>query len=553
MSEEKHMERKITYQGKTFLKDGPMSVLDIVGPSHDIYAAYVNNRLQELNYVFDYDAEIIPLTAKDRDGKFIYEATLRFIVAMAMNRAFPSAKYNFSYNISRSIFLTITSKETVVNDDMVNKLNRAIERIVDADYPFVRYKMPKDDIIKTFIEHGFYHKIELFEYRPEPTAHIYECDGYYNYMYSRMVPSTGYIQKWKVFKYRDGVLIQYPRPDTNGEIPEFKDAPAFRNALEKARFQAKIIGVDSVVGMNKKLEREGDIELISLAEAVHSKQLAEIGDDIEKRKDEIRLICIAGPSSSGKTTFSNRLRIELLSRGIKPISISLDDYYVNRNVMPRDESGEFDFETIDALDVKLFNQNMSDLIEGKTVKLPHHNFKTHMMEEGRELHIEKNQPIIIEGIHALNELMTSKIADKNKYQIFIAPSAQINLDNDNPLSFTDLRLLRRIVRDNRCRDTSAKETMSLWDSVRRGEFKWIYHTQENADYIFNSFLAYELCALKSYAEPLLKEIDKTDEYFPVAERLLRLLKFFDPISDKWIPCNSLIREFIGGSCYAKED
>ena len=547
------MERKITYQGKTFYKEGPMSVQDIVGDSHEIFAAYVNNRLRELTYTFDYDAEVEALTAKDRDGKFIYEASLRFIVAMAMSRTFPTAKYTFSYNISRSIFLTIVSKETVVDDEMVNKLNKMIARIVEADYPLVRYKLPKDDIIQTYIEHGFYHKVELFEYRPEPEAHMYECDGYYNYMYSRMVPSTGYIEKWKLFRYRDGILIQYPRPDSAGEIPEFKDAPAFRDALERAKQQASIIGVDSVVGINKKLEREGDIELISLAEAVHSKQLTEIGNDIENNKDHIRLICIAGPSSSGKTTFSNRLRIELLSRGIKPVSISLDDYYRNRLDIPKDEFGEYDFETIDALDVDLFNQNMSDLIAGKSVKLPHHNFKTHMMEEGRELHIDKDQPIIIEGIHALNDVMTSKIAEENKYRIFIAPSAQINLDNDNPLSFTDLRLLRRIVRDHQYRNTTARQTMSLWDSVRRGEFKWIYHTQENANYIFNSFLAYELCALKAFAEPLLKEIDKEDDYFPVAERLLRLLKFFDPISDKWIPCNSLIREFIGGSCYAKED
>lgn len=368
-------------------------------------------------------------------------------------------------------------------------------------------------------------------------------------MYSRMVPSTGYISKWNLIKYRDGIIIQYPRPDSKGEIPEFNDAPAFRRVLEAAHMQAKILGSDSVVGLNKKLERDGDIEFISLSEAVHNRQLAEIGDAIEQNRDKIRLICIAGPSSSGKTTFSNRLRIELLSRGITPISISLDNYYKNRSEMPKDENGDYDFETIDALDVELFNQNMSDLIEGRSASLPHHNFKTHKMEKGREVHIDKDQPIIIEGIHALNDAMTFKIPNENKYKIFIAPSAQMNLDNDNPLSFTDLRLLRRIVRDYKFRHTPAIETMALWDSVRKGEFKWIYHTQENADYIFNSFLFYELCALKPFAEPLLNEIEKESDYFPVAERLLRLLKFFDPISDKWIPCNSLIREFIGGSCY----
>lgn len=546
------MKRKITYNGNVLVVDAPISVLDIVGNDRSIFAAYVNDRLRELTYIFDYDALIEPLGAKNRDGKFIYEASLRFIVAMAMARCFSSTKYNLSYSISRSIYLTVTSKETEVNDKFIQRLDREMQKIIEADYPLERYKMVKDEILKIYIEHGFFHKVELFKYRPEETAHIYECDGYYNYMYSRMVPSTGYISQYKLMYYHGGVIIQYPRPDTGGLIPEFNDLPAFRGALEKAHQQAKIIGADSVIGINKKLERDGEIELISLAEAVHTRQLTEIGDMIEANKEKIRLICIAGPSSSGKTTFSNRLRIELLSRGIKPITISLDNYYKNRSQMPVDEKGNYDFETIEALDYDLFNKNMVDLIEGRSAKIPYHNFVTHMMEEGHEIHIDRDQPIIIEGIHALNEIMTNKIPQENKYKIFIAPSAQINLDNDNPLSFTDLRLLRRIVRDHKFRVTPASETMGMWDSVRKGEFKWIYHTQENANYIFNSFLAYELCALKPFAEPLLKEIKKEDEFFPIAERLLRLLKFFDPISDKWIPCTSLIREFIGGSCYADD-
>ncbi|MBE6141517.1 MAG: hypothetical protein E7175_01550 [Erysipelotrichaceae bacterium] len=547
------MKHKIIYLNEERFVDTPISVLDIVGDNKDIFACYVNGRLRELTYVFDYDATIEPLTAKDRDGKFIYESSLRFIVAMALNTVYPSAKYNFSYSISRSIYLTITSKEIPVDDGLINKLNRAMEKIVEADYPLNRYKMPKDEILNIYQEHGFYHKIELFRYRPEPTAHIYECNGYYNYMYSRMVPSTGYIKKWKLRKYDEGILIQYPRPDTNGEIPEFKDAPAFKDALAKAKQQALITGVDSVIGINKKLEREGEIELINLAEAVHSRQLAELGDVISKNIKNIRLICIAGPSSSGKTTFSNRLRIELLSRGIKPLMISLDNYYKPMDEIVKDEKGDYDFESIYSLDVELFNQNMSDLIAGKTVNLPYRDFKTKNRTYMKGVYIDKNQPIIIEGIHALNDMMTAQIPEKNKYKIFISPTVQISLDNDNPLILTDLRLLRRIVRDYKFRNEPASGTMAGWDNVRKGEFKWIYHTQENANYIFNSFLAYELCALKEHAEPLLKAIKKESEYFPIAERLLRLLKFFDPISSKWIPCNSLIREFIGGSCYQEEE
>ena len=543
------MKHKINYLEEEKFVETPISVLDIVGDNKDIFACYVNGRLRELTYIFDYDATIEPLTSKDRDGKFIYESSLRFIVAMAISRAFPGATYNFSYSISRSIYLTITSKELVVNDELIQKLNRQIEKIVEADYPLNRYKLPKDEIMRIYQEHGFYHKIELFRYRPEKTAHIYECNGYYNYMYSRMVPTTGYITKWKLMKYDGGILIQYPRPDTGGQIPDFKDAPAFREALAKARQQALITGVDSVIGINKKLEREGEVELINLAEAVHSRQLAELGDNISKNIKNIRLICIAGPSSSGKTTFSNRLRIELLSRGIKPIMISLDNYYKPMEEIVKDENGNYDFESIYSLDVDLFNQNMSDLIAGKTVNLPLRDFKSKKRTYMKGVYIDKNQPIIIEGIHALNDLMTRQIPDKNKYKIFISPTVQISLDNDNPLILTDLRLLRRIVRDYNFRGESASNTMAGWDSVRKGEFKWIYHTQENADYIYNSFLAYELCALKEQAEPLLKAIKKESAYFPIAERLLRLLKFFNNISTKWIPCNSIIREFIGGSCY----
>lgn len=548
------MERKIIYQGKETFVNGPTSVLSIVGNDHNIFAAYVNGRLRELTYVFDYDATIEPLGAKNRDGKFIYEASLRFIVAMAMHNAFPTAKYNLSYSIARSIYLQITSKETIVDQKMINRLDKEINRIVNADYPLTRYKLQKDEIMQIFEDHGFYHKIELFKYRPESTAHIYECNGYYNYMYSRMVPSTSYISKWNLIKYKNGILIQYPRPDTNGEIPSFDDAPAFAEALVKARQQASIIGSDSVVGINKKLERDGEIEFINLSESVHSRQLAEIGDAIERNRETIRLICIAGPSSSGKTTFSNKLRIELLSRGIKPLNISLDNYFVDRKDMPRNEKGEYDFESISALNIELFNKNIVDLINGETVNLPVHDFTTHTHTFNKGIHLDDDQIVIIEGIHALNNELTQMVPDAAKYKIFIAPSAQINLDNDNPLSFTDLRLLRRIIRDAKFRNTPAEETMSLWDNVRKGEFKWIYDTQENADYIFNSFLAYELCALKSHAEPLLRAIKKENKYFPVAERLLRLLKFLDPIGEKWIPCNSIIREFIGGSCYeVKED
>ena len=334
-------------------------------------------------------------------------------------------------------------------------------------------------------------------------------------------------------------------------IPRFKDAPTFGKVLKESHEWAQIAGADTVAGINEHIHQDGVIDFIQLCEARHNRMLAELGENIEADISNIRLICIAGPSSSGKTTFGNRLRIELLSRAIMPVGISLDDYYLERSKCPIGPDGKPDLESIDALDIDLFNQNMLDLINGEEVTLPKFDFKIGGRVKGRTLRIGENEPIIIEGIHALNERMTTLIPKHQKYKIFIAPQAQINLDNTNPISITDLRLLRRIVRDKNFRGSSALETMQMWPSVRRGEFQWIYDTQEGADFVYNSMLSYELCVMKKYAMPALKEIDTDSEYFPVAERLIRMLKYFDDMPDEWVPCNSLIREFIGGSCYAE--
>ena len=369
-------------------------------------------------------------------------------------------------------------------------------------------------------------------------------------MYNRMVPSTGYIQEYRIKLYHPGIIIQYPRPELGGVIPQFEDSPTFGRTLKRAHQWAVATHFDSIVGINNRIENDGPIDIITLGEQKHNRQLCELGNLIENDKENIRVICIAGPSSSGKTTFANRLRIELLSRGIEPIRISMDDYYLPRHLCPKDENGDADLESIDALDIELFNNNMADLIAGEVVELPKFDFKLGKRVKGRTLQVSVDQPIIIEGIHALNDKMTQLIPQHQKFKIFIAPQSQVNIDNHNPLSLTDLRLLRRIVRDYQFRGSSALETMSMWPSVRKGEFRWIYNTQEGANYVFNSYLPEELSVMKKYAMPLLQEIDVDNPYFPVAERLIRMLKFFNDMSDEWVPCNSILREFIGGSCYA---
>lgn len=543
------MSFKVLFNGKENIYDNPISVLDIVGNDRDIVCAYVNHRVRELTYMIDKDVEVVPLTVKDRDAKPIYESSLRFLVAMAMHNIHPHYEIRFAYNISRSIFLQILSPQVTASGLMTRELINEMNRLVDLDLPLVRHIVSKEEAARIFTEDGDLDKVAILKYRPEKTAHIYQCGEYRNYMYNRMVPSTGYIKKWLVRYYHPGIIIQYPRFDVNGEIPPFEDAPTFGKTLKRAHQWALATGCDTIVGINERIEKDGDVEFITLCEQKHNRQLCELGQMIEDEKESIRLICIAGPSSSGKTTFANRLRIELLSRGIKPVRISMDDYYLDRGDTPLDEDGKPDFESADALDINLFNQNLSDLIAGLEVDLPKYDFMQGKRVKGRTISVPLDQPIIIEGIHALNERLTSSIPAHQKFKIFIAPQSQVNIDNHNPMSLTDLRLLRRIVRDHQFRNSSALATIGMWASVRKGEFKWIYPSQEGANYVFNSFSAYELSVMKKYAMPLLENIDTENEYFPVVERLVRMLKFFDDLPDTWVPCNSIIREFIGGSCY----
>ncbi|HOF53433.1 MAG TPA: nucleoside kinase [Bacilli bacterium] len=539
-------------QEKSF--DKKVALLDLVDdPQKEFVCAKVNNRIRELTYEVYYDADVEFLTVRDADAIPIYETSLRYLVAMAFKRAYPELEVRFSYNVSRSIFVQILNDSRHSDMSMVRRIEDEMQTIVAADFPLNRMIVTKEEAKNIYEDKKFTDKLELLKYRPEKTVHLYDCDGYLNYMYGRMVPSTGYLKKYKIRLYSPGIIIQYPRAEAGGDIPKFEDAPTFGKTLKASHAWGKIAGADSVSGINEHIKKDGVIDFINMCETRHNRMLVELGNMIESDIDTIRLICIAGPSSSGKTTFSNRLRIELLSRGIKPIRLSIDDYYLPKSEVPKDENGDPDLESINALDIELFNQNMLDLISGKEVQLPRFDFKLGHRVSGRKLKVSFSQPIIIEGIHALNDMLTINIPKHQKFKIYISPQAQINFDNHNPMSLTDLRLLRRIVRDKKYRNASAEETMSMWPSVRKGEFTWIYNTQEGADFVFNSLLSYELSVMKKYAMPLLSNIDTNSVYFPVAERLIRMLKYFDDMPDEWVPSNSLLREFIGGSCYANVD
>ncbi len=544
------MSIKINVLGEEKVFSRPVRVLDVVGPNKDYICARIDNRVRELTYVLEKDCALEPLTCKDTESIKIYEASVRFLVAMAMHNIAPHLQFRFSYNVSRSVFLQILNENQTASTKLTLALEKEMHRLVEADIPLIRGKILKEEVMKIYESEEFSDKLKILKYRPEKDAHIYTCGDYKNYMYERMVPSTGYIKKWRLKFYSPGIIIQYPRSECKGEIPEFKDAPTYGRTLKRAHAWASIAGIDTIAGINEMTKNYGAVDFINMCEHFHNAQFAELGDLIEKDIDSIRLVCIAGPSSSGKTTFANRLRIELLSRGIRPVRISIDDYYLPKDQVPKDENGDPDLEDIKALDIELFNKNIAELIEGYEVELPKFDFSLGKRVPGRKVKVSLEEPIIIEGIHALNDMLTNSIPRHQKFKIYIAPQAQINYDNHNPMSLTDLRLLRRIVRDYQFRNASAIETLEMWPSVRKGEFKWIYDNQEGADFVFNSFLVYELSVMKKYALPLLSKIDSDNEHFPTAERLIRMLKFFDELDDQWVPCNSVFREFIGGSCYA---
>ena len=544
------MSFKLKYNGKEKTFEKKVLISDLVEKGNrDIICCRVNNRLRELTYYVEEDATIEFLTIKDEGAAKIYESTVRFIAVMAFARLYPQLSVRLTRNVSRSTFIQILDENVSANTKMRDAIEAEMRKIIAADFPLIRHSYDKKKAAEIYKKMGLVDKLEALAYRPEINVHLYECDGYYNYLFSRMAPSTGYIKDFKLNLYVPGMILQTPRAECKGEIPEFIDAPTYGRTLKEAHMWAKTVNADTVVKINEHIHKDGVIDFIQLCEARHNRMLCELGEIIEKN-DDIKIICVAGPSSSGKTTFANRLRIELMARGLKPIRISMDDYYLPKSQAPKDEDGKPDLESIEALDIELFNQNMLDLINGEEVQLPKFDFKIGGRVPGRVLKVGKGEPIIIEGIHALNDRMTALIPRNQKFKVFIAPQAQINLDNHYPISTVDLRLLRRLVRDYQFRGASAEETIGMWPSVRRGEFKWIYETQEGADFVYNSMLPYELCVMKKYAQPLLEAVKNESEYFPVAERLLRMLKYFDSMPDEWVPCNSLMREFIGGSCYA---
>lgn len=545
---------KIILNGKEIIKDQPVRITDLFDNSDFKYgAAKVNHRLRELNYIISNDAEVELLDLTSSSVSRIYQSTLRYVAAMAVKNIYPRARIHFNYSVSRSIFATVSGLGHAFLDKNFKEIQAEMERIISENYPINRFSFKKDEAIEYYKSIGAMDKVKILKYRTEDTVHVYECNGYKNYMFGYMLPSTGYLTKYRLKLYAPGFVMQYPRSECKGEIPEFHDEQVFRSSLKEANIWANTAKSESIAQLNEIVESGKALEFINICEARHNRQLANLGAKIADNIDEIRLICVAGPSSSGKTTFTNRVRIELKSRGIEPLMISMDNFYNPVEMAPKDENGNPDLEHIEALDLELFDSVIFRLIQGEEVQLPIYDFKTKERLFTEPVKIGAHQPILIEGIHGLNERIAPSIPDNQKFKIYIAPLGQYKIDDHNPISISDIRLIRRMVRDFQFRGTGCEKTLSTWQSVRNGEFKWIYANQNNADFVFNSELSYELCVLKKYAVPLLEEVSTESPNFITANRLLKFLKYFETITDKWVPCNSILREFIGGSIFYTED
>ncbi|WP_026477725.1 nucleoside kinase [Alkaliphilus transvaalensis] len=515
-----------------------------------VVAALVDNELKELHNSLDDDTEMKLLTATSPIGSRIYQRSLVFVFIRSCMELFSGCHVSVEHSISRGLYCEVHYKRDLEAKD-VERIEERMREIIEEDVPFIKSRLPVSEAKDIFRDYHQTSKVKLLKYREKPYINIYQCGWLKNYFYGYMVPSAGYLRKFKLKYYAPGIVIQYPRAHNGGEIPEFEEHPKLFKVFRESEKWGEILEIDYVAALNDLIVAKREGEFIRVQEALHEKKIAEIADLIQEHINEKQLILIAGPSSSGKTTFAQRLMIQLKVNGMKPISISLDDYFVNRELTPLDEDGNFDFESLYAIDIDLFNRDLEALLKGEEIQVPTFNFHTGQREyRGNKLKINPGQPVILEGIHALNDELTKSIPKNQKFKIYISALTQLNIDEHNRIPTTDSRLIRRIVRDFKYRSNDATRTLSLWQSVRRGEEKNIFPYQEDADVMFNSALFYELSILKKYAEPLLRQVDLTSSYYSEAKRLLKFLSYFVALENEIdIPRTSIIREFIGGGAF----
>uniref|UniRef100_UPI00402945EF nucleoside kinase n=1 Tax=Parabacteroides distasonis TaxID=823 RepID=UPI00402945EF len=512
--------------------------------------AQVNNKTESLNFRCWQPKDIEFIDYTQLSGLRTYVRSLCHIFSKAVYDIWPTATLNLEHPVSKGYYCVIHNGKDI-DPETIEKIKKRMWELIDADLPFLHKSVRTVDAAVLFRERGMNDKARLIETAGLPYTSYYELEGYINFFYGCLTPSTGYIQLFDLEPYMDGVLLRIPKQTDPMELqPVIKQDKMFEAYKEHLTLQ-RTVGLDNVGDLNLAIEKGRSQDIILVSEAMQEKQVAKIAEKIaDGYKEGIRIVLISGPSSSGKTTFCKRLQVQLTTNLLYPVGISLDDYFLNREDTPKDEHGEYDFESLYALDLPYFNRDLKKLLSGEEIELPSFNFETgQRVFKGKKLKLRENSILVIEGIHALNPELTEFIDDKYKYRVYVSVLTSISLDNHNWIPTTDNRLLRRIIRDYRFRGYSAEDTINRWPSVRRGEDKWIFPYQENADAMFNSAMLYELAALRKFAEPILAQVPESSKANAEAYRLLRFLRYFNYIPTEELPGTSLLREFLGGGSF----
>ncbi|MCI8926376.1 MAG: nucleoside kinase [Lachnospiraceae bacterium] len=510
-----------------------------------------NRKIRELHKKVERDCSLSFLTIRDDIGHKTYVRTGLMILVKAINDVLGKEKVGrvkIEFAIGQGYYCKVIMEEKLTREH-VSAIGKRMAELVEKDLPITKKSYPKDQAIELFRSHKLFNKEKLFRYRRSSSVNVYCLDGYYDYYYGYMLPSTGYLKYFDVLHYEDGIMLLLPGSEDPTKLNYFAPMEKLFHTLTTSSRWGEMMGIESVGDLNNSI-RDGLLgDMILVQEALQERRIGEIAREIVDRGN-VKFVLIAGPSSSGKTTFSHRLAIQLRTYGLIPHPIALDDYFINRVDTPKDADGNYDFECLEAIDIKKFNEDMNLLLAGEAVELPQYNFKLGKREyHGNIKKLGSEDVLVIEGIHGLNPVTTASMPDESKFKIYISALTSLNVDDHNRIPTTDGRLLRRIVRDARTRGNSAKRTIAMWPSVRRGEEKYIFPFQESADEMFNSALIYELAVLKQYVEPLLFGIEEGEPEYYEAKRLLKFLEYFQGIDSQNVPANSICREFIGGSCF----
>ncbi len=527
------------------------SIIELFGDklkgNNHIIACDINNEIKTLNYIPKENDNVSFVDVTSRDGRRTYIRGLLFIMSMAFNECYPEAFLSVNYQLTNAMYCEVDNLK--VTREMIENVSKKMKEIVSKKLDIKKVEMSKEEAIKFYEKENSLRGILQLDNEQKKGVSLYFCEGYYNYFYGVMPINTEYINVFEIVPYNDGILLRYPDKSNPNALEAGVASKKMIAILDEYKDIHRVLDVNTIYKLNKQIREGKSAELVLLAEALHEKKISDIADNVVKRKN-VKVILIAGPSSSGKTTFAKRLGIQLRLNGLKPVTISVDDYFVERKDTPLDKNGKYNFECIEAIDLKLFNDNLTTLLNGGEILCPTFDFKEGSKKyTGKKMSLAEDEVLVIEGIHCLNDKLTESIPKELKYKIYISALTILNIDYYNRISTTDSRLIRRMVRDYNFRGYTAIHTLQIWNSVNNGENQYIFPYQDEADSMFNTSLIYELCILKKYALPMLEEIDNSYVEYAEAKRLCEFLKYFEDIEDKYVPENSILREFIGGSVF----